>query len=489
MNVVSLYFALWITVDNGLDDLWVGLSNSLSMFLVAITLPLLGVLSDMAGRRVPYLVLMTVISCVATAMIGAVGMMCESGLVLAATALFLFVIANYAYQGGLVFYNALLPAVSSKANMGRISGYGVAAGYLGAILGLMMVEPFVTGKMRGLEIPLLMAEWEDLQTIESMDQPVSDRSIHGQDFPYAYRIVFPEGSGEETLVVTPDSVQISPDGARSIFWTKARVDMRSGANDHVSSAMLQRRREGFGRTAAFLPTAVLFLMFSLPVFFFIRERTYSDRRVVTPDNLRLAVRRIRDVLIDTAAYPGVRRVLIAKYLYEDAISTVIVFMGVYSVKVMGMKNEALITFFIVSTTTAMVGGIIAGFIIGRLGPKRLLEATLIVWTLCLISAALTHSVAVFWIIGSVVGICLGSTWTAARPFFIELVPEEMLGEFFGLYSLSGKLAAIIGPLLWGGIVYVLSPYGVVAYRVAILSLALMVCSGLLVLFGVRGKEK
>jgi MFS-type transporter involved in bile tolerance (Atg22 family) len=51
-----------------------------------------------------------------------------------------------------------------------------------------------------------------------------------------------------------------------------------------------------------------------------------------------------------------------------------------------------------------------------------------------------------------VGIFLGSTWTASRPLLTSLAPKEVLGQFFGLYSLSGKTAAILGPIIWGIVV-------------------------------------
>jgi MFS-type transporter involved in bile tolerance (Atg22 family) len=59
---------------------------------------------------------------------------------------------------------------------------------------------------------------------------------------------------------------------------------------------------------------------------------------------------------------------------------------------------------------------------------------------------------IFWIMGSLVGIFLGSTWTASRPLLTSLAPKEVLGQFFGLYSLSGKVAAILGPIIWGIVV-------------------------------------
>jgi UMF1 family MFS transporter len=50
-------------------------------------------------------------------------------------------------------------------------------------------------------------------------------------------------------------------------------------------------------------------------------------------------------------------------------------------------------------------------------------------------------------------VLLGGLWTTSRPLLAELVPREELGRFFGLFSLSGRAAAVVGPLVWTAIVY------------------------------------
>ena len=92
---------------------------------------------------------------------------------------------------------------------------------------------------------------------------------------------------------------------------------------------------------------------------------------------------------------------------------------------------------------------------------------------------------IFWILGAIIGALLGSTWTSARPLLVTLVPKEMLGEFFGLYALSGKVAAITGPLVWSLVTYLTSSFDVrIQYKSAIAALAVIMFIGLLILRGV-----
>ena len=67
-------------------------------------------------------------------------------------------------------------------------------------------------------------------------------------------------------------------------------------------------------------------------------------------------------------------------------------------------------------------------------------------------AAATASATVFWLLGSCIGVFLGAVWTSSRALLVALIPRETAGQFFGLYSLSGRAAAIIGPLVWGLVV-------------------------------------
>ncbi|MBI4666018.1 MAG: MFS transporter [Nitrospinae bacterium] len=133
MNIVSRYFPLWVTGEHGAPDIYFSVSLSLSMFLVAITSPALGAISDDTGQRVKPLFYLTAGCVLATALIGFSPTL-MAGLVL-------FALANYCYQSALVFYDGLLPDVTGSGSIAKVSGYGVALGYVGAIAGLGLIAP------------------------------------------------------------------------------------------------------------------------------------------------------------------------------------------------------------------------------------------------------------------------------------------------------------------------------------------------------------
>lgn len=408
MNVTTMYLAQWVVVDRGVEDLWYSVAYSLSMLLVALTLPVLGAMSDATGGRVRYLFGFTVAAVTGTALIGLAALNVP-GLPGVLAALGAFLVANYAFQGSLVFYNALLPVVSTPATIGRVSGFGVSLGYAGAIAGLLMVAPFVDGKL-----PMIPLHFS---------------------------------------------------------WPHAG-----------------------GRAAAFYPTALFFALFAVPLFLRVRD----PRRVALSRSggvagaplpplgtrVRTALSEVVQTLRDTARYPGVRRFLIANYLFVDAISTVILFMAVYAHEVMDMPDAVKIPFFIVATTGAVIGSLIFGHLSDRLGPRRVLSGILLGWVAALAAIALTSAPIVFWLTGGVVGALMGGTWTTSRPLLAGLTPAAEHGRFFGLYALSDKAAAVVGPLLWGLIIWAGKPLGPLRYRLAVASLALFVAAGWWLLRGV-----
>lgn len=127
MGVVSLYFSLWVRDQVGAHraDATYGIITAISMGVIFLVSPLLGAMTDRAPRRMPFLVVSTLVCVAFTALLA------RSGFYVTAAC---FVAANIAYQAGLQFYDAMLPEVSTEENRGRIGGIGVGVGYLGSYL-------------------------------------------------------------------------------------------------------------------------------------------------------------------------------------------------------------------------------------------------------------------------------------------------------------------------------------------------------------------
>jgi MFS transporter, UMF1 family len=357
MNVISLYFALWVTVDHNGQDILYSTALSLSMLAVALSVPVFGALSDATGKRRAPLIGLTLLCIVTTALIGTTDHLW--------TGLILFMVANYGYQSALVFYNGMLPSISRGTHVGLVSGYGVALGYLGSILGMVLVKPFV---------------------------------------------------------------------------------------------------ESGGRSSAFLPTAGLLLFFSLPCFLFVKDH---ETRTAPFFRIKEAFNTLKATFLRARKYHSLFRFILIHFLVLDAVNTIIAFMSVYASKVIGFNDGQIIKFLISSTAGAMIGSLIIGILVKRKGTIWSYWLVLGLWIVSLSLTAVSQSESIFWLVGPIAGVGMGGVWVVSRAFIVELSPPEKVGEFFGLYGLAGKAASILGPMLWGGVVWALNTTGTLKYRVAV----------------------
>jgi UMF1 family MFS transporter len=374
MNVISLYFALWVTVDKGGADILYSLALAVSMTLSAVAAPVVGMLSDALHRKKLFLIVLTVVSVIFTGCIGFADRLLLG--------LLFFVIANFGYQVAAAVYNALLPQVAGGDAIGKVSGYGKAFGYGGALVGLFLVRPFVAAG---------------------------------------------------------------------------------------------------GKSAAFIPTAVLFLLFSLPCFIFVKEKTHSVPFKEAQPGARNFFAMIQTSIGRIKGNKDLILFLIATFVVLNAINTIMVFMSVYATKVIGFSGQEINTFLIVSTFVAILGCFVFGVITDKAGAKRTLCYVIGLWCISLLLASLCRNKAMFWIIGPMAGIALGSTWVTSRALVIDLAPKDMVAQVFGLFGVASYVSAITGPLIWGLVVWKLDFMGLVKYRIALMVMLVFFVIGLTLL--------
>jgi len=429
MNIATLFFAVWLVDDVGATNTMAAVASSVSSVLVVLSIPLFGAISDATQRRKPWVVGFTLISVILTAVMGVVGQtmvpligkfvidptVTEYALAGMPALMILgaFVLANWAYQGAMPFYNAMMFELVPPNELGRLSGFGTALGYLGSIVGVLMVSPFFDGKL-----PVIGA--------------------------------------------LPDS---------AISFLRSIVPFTNHA----------------GRVSTFVPTALLFLLFSLPLFLFCRD--HNPRRDVKRVEWREAFSGVAETLRDSRRYPGALRFLLASFLYQDAIGTIIGFMALYAVKAMGFEKGSEVTLFIVLTIPAAIGSYFLGKVVDRKGPKKTLVFTIAMWVVLLIAMILVPNQFSFWLVGAAIGLIFGGVATAERPLLMTLIPEEEAARFFSLMVLSSRAAAIAGPLIWGFTVDGLLPtMGTgFAYRAAVVTVTISMLLSLVLLWKVPDK--
>src|SRR3989338_6426054 len=140
--VFFLYFAQWIVVDRGLTDIWFNLTFTFSTIFLILTAPFAGVTLDKYLRRITGLRYSTAFTVI---LYGACAIFAISNNNIAA--LIFFTLGIYMYQLTFTFYTPLINDIASPEKRGRISGYGIAANYLGQFTGLLLALPFSNGTL------------------------------------------------------------------------------------------------------------------------------------------------------------------------------------------------------------------------------------------------------------------------------------------------------------------------------------------------------
>jgi UMF1 family MFS transporter len=243
-----------------------------------------------------------------------------------------------------------------------------------------------------------------------------------------------------------------------------------------------------GHEAVFRAIAVLFLLFALPTFFFVRERPRAAEPGPAP-SLRSSVRRLAASWGRARSYDGVARFLVGRFLYTDAVNTLIGgYLTIYAKEELGFTASDLQILLTAAITTAIAGGYLGGRLVDLIGPRRLLHAVLYTWMVAMsigVAAGVAQAHALAWPVGGLGGFALGATWAADRVYMQRISPPRHLGEFYGLYATVGRFATFLGPLVWGVAVTVLG----LPREVALGALIAFLVAGRLVLQGVDDRPR
>lgn len=207
----------------------------------------------------------------------------------------------------------------------------------------------------------------------------------------------------------------------------------------------------------FLSVAVWWFLFALPLLWVFR---YEARRPARRSSIRTllagsfaetrrtagAIRRQRNLL----------RFLLAYLIYNDGVQTVVAMASIFGAEELGMEASALIAYFLLIQATGFLGSLLFGPIADRWGHRRVLLLQVVAWALLttwgFAVGIFGHALREFWVLGGIAGLFLGGIQTCSRSLTAKWIPEGRESELFGFFSIMTRLAAVFGPLVFGGLV-------------------------------------
>lgn len=249
-----------------------------------------------------------------------------------------------------------------------------------------------------------------------------------------------------------------------VSWAEGRGQ---GASDYVPITMLI--------------TAGMFAIAAAPTFLWLRERATKSLLPTGEHYLVIGFRRVKHTLHEVRYFQDLFRFLVTLTVFHSGIYTVIVLAAIYAQQVMGFTTQDTIAMILVVNVTAAVGAFVFGWLQDRLGSVRTLALTLLLWIVALVIAYLNDDRVVFWVVANLIGLALGSSQSAGRALVGQFSPPGRSAEFFGLWGLAVKLAAIIGPLSYG----MITAISLGNHRLALLSTTAFFVLGLVLLVTVN----
>lgn len=386
--VFAPYFAARLAPNPAEGQALWGYATAAAGLTIALFSPALGAVADETGRRKPWIALFGILMALASLPLW---WATPGNTAMILPVLVAFALATIGAEFAAVFNNAMMPRLVPPERLGRLSGLGWAMGYVGGLISLVLTLGFLAGS------------------------PETGKTFFG---------------------LTP------------LFG----LDAASNAGDRIVGPL----------------TALWFAVFALPMFLFTPDQpaTGVPMKQAFADGLASLLRTFAEVRRNANAI----RFFLANMLYTDALAALFAFGGIYAAGTFGWSAIEIGVFGILLTITGTVGALVGGRLDDAIGARTVVAGALVV----LIMAALgivsigpdrigfvvavappapgdglyaSLSEQCYLALGGLIGLAAGPMQAASRSLLARIAPPEHIGQYYGLFALSGKVTSFLGPLL------------------------------------------
>lgn len=386
--VFAPYFATRVAADPATgQSLW-GFATACAGLIIALMSPVLGAIADASGRRKPWIAGFGTIFVIGACIMW-IGKPGDPALIL--PLLIAYGFATIGVEFATVFNNAMMPTLVPQEKLGRLSGSGWALGYVGGIVSLVVVLGFMAAN------------------------PSSGKTLFG-------------------LVPI------------------LGLDPATFEGDRISGPL----------------SGLWFIVFVLPMFLFTPD---FPAKVPVSNAVRAGLTDLSHTLRELPKHKSMLAFLIANMIYTDGLISLFAFGGIYAAGTFGWNTIQIGTFGIILAIAGTFGAFMGGKLDDAFGPKRVIAGALLLLLFAVASILLIDKETILFmkvtppqpngglfaapaekaylLLGCLIGMAGGPLQAASRTLLIRLAPQDRIGQFFGLFALTGKVTSFIGPLLIG----------------------------------------
>jgi MFS transporter, UMF1 family len=222
----------------------------------------------------------------------------------------------------------------------------------------------------------------------------------------------------------------------SLFWITGAEARGTSTSDAVKMTMLI--------------TAAVYALSATVTFLFLRERGSPKGAATSAES---AWSRLLATAREATRYRDLTWVFACGALYQAGVATVVTLAAIYAQEVMGFTTKDTIMLVLIVNITACIGAFLFGYLQDAIGKKRALAITLIGWMAMVGFAWFATTRSLFWIAANLAGICMGASQSAGRALVAYFSPAGRAAEFFGLWGVATRLAAVMGPMTYGAVTW------------------------------------
>lgn len=215
---------------------------------------------------------------------------------------------------------------------------------------------------------------------------------------------------------------------------------------------------------SFVTVGVWWLVFSIPFFRYVHEdKTGAQKSHSKKGYVTIGLSRVITTFKEIRQYKQLLKFLLAFWLYNDGVSTIIKMATIYGREI-GIDKNDLIAALLITQFVAFPFALIFGKLANKIGSKTALYVALWIYVGIVILGFFMKTATHFYALAVLVGFVQGGAQALSRSIFSSMVPKAKTAEFFGFYSISSKFAAILGPALFGivGLLTGSSRYGIIS---------------------------
>lgn len=195
--------------------------------------------------------------------------------------------------------------------------------------------------------------------------------------------------------------------------------------------------------------------------------------------LRAGFAELRQTIVAAKAYPLTLAFLGSYLVFTDGINTVVTVSAQYGKDELLFSDDVLIMTVLVIQFVAYLGGTLHGMVARRIGAKRTILGSLVLWIVVLAGAYFVQpkQMLEFLAVAVGIGLVLGGTNALSRSLFSQMIPKGKDAQYYSLYVVGERGTSWLGPLVFAGVGQATG-----SFRLAIIALVIFFVAGLILVW-------